>query len=720
MFLYPAPSMPIPRTPEAPCFNGRNLLEFMNTLESHLSRANIADEDTRVNYILRYSIDTIRQRIRHLPELDRSKTGKSWGEARTLLSDFYDHLDESSPVTAFHRWVQSAADRPVFVSKAQVNTYYMEFMSRGQPLLDRSQISMNDLYFDFIQGTPSSMKLTLRQLIPDARRTRSTPYAIKDTLSLLHSLIAQDDSTSVTALSTFPDPTSCSPSYTIPPLSTHILPLSQSPAASPIAPPALRSERAIPLEAQSVKNKPSQDQSIRDEVSQPEAEYMHASSDSDDVASLEVQILASACKQPSTHQPPNCGDLLAAARDYPTRPVPPPSSYKPAPCSALYSITAPPYGFLSISSSPLVPPSASSKHVAQQQACQDPLEVESDVPHEYAHQQGWTIRDEVSQPEAKFTHAFSDGDHTAKLEGQTSDSVCLRSGTHNPPNRGDLPAAARDYPMRPVPPPHRSDLSVAARAPQIQEGNVSTTRLSILSPHSNVQARGPLRLLYLHATDLHPASSPALDRNMQHRRDWLDRPDHARVGVGGYWLEPALAHPLPHVLISIMSVLLSKGISLYETSPPSLIMSGKRSALTLLLATSIHISMRLLTLSDEPLPTLAHNARSCRWTTQGLPNTLPRLRFLPPLLAAVSIIVALLLAAVASVLSHHYTSFLPRPRAHNPYPVSYPRRLDLALLSIRLSTHVHTDPGSLSRRLAATVTATIHGPSILSSLQPYL
>ncbi|KAI0706332.1 hypothetical protein C8Q76DRAFT_696626 [Earliella scabrosa] len=169
--------MPIPRTSEAPCFNGRNLSKFMTALEHHLFCAKITDEDIRVNYIMRYSCEEIRRDIGHLSELDRSKTGKSWKEAKLFLLDFYGELDEDSPLTEFQKWVQTMADKPAFVSETQVNTYHTDFMSRSQPLLDDVQISHGDLCFAFIQGVPSSMKATLRHLIPAERRNRFTPYA---------------------------------------------------------------------------------------------------------------------------------------------------------------------------------------------------------------------------------------------------------------------------------------------------------------------------------------------------------------------------------------------------------------------------------------------------------------------------------------------------------------------------------------------------------------
>lgn len=189
--------MPIPGTSEAPRFDGHYLAYFLEDLELHFARASITDEDRQVNYITRYSTEAIRKRIMYLPELDRNKTGKKWEDAKATLLDLYGDVDKPRPLSLaeFHKWVQSAADKPAFVSKTQVNAYYTDFMARGQPLLDAGQISENDMAFSFIQGVPTSMKPALRSLIPDAQRTRSNPSKIKDTLALLRGLANKDDPT---------------------------------------------------------------------------------------------------------------------------------------------------------------------------------------------------------------------------------------------------------------------------------------------------------------------------------------------------------------------------------------------------------------------------------------------------------------------------------------------------------------------------------------------
>ncbi|KAI0738933.1 hypothetical protein C8Q80DRAFT_1202838 [Daedaleopsis nitida] len=130
--------MPIPNTTQAPKFDGHFVEDFLEDIEMHLNRANIVDEDQRVGCITRYSTEAIRQRIALLPEFNRSKNGKTWDEASTLLIDIYGDVDKSRPLpfAAFEEWIREQAGKPVFRCKAQVNAYYIAFMSKGQPLVD--------------------------------------------------------------------------------------------------------------------------------------------------------------------------------------------------------------------------------------------------------------------------------------------------------------------------------------------------------------------------------------------------------------------------------------------------------------------------------------------------------------------------------------------------------------------------------------------------------
>ena len=323
--------MPIPRTSEAPCFNGRNLSKFMTALEHHLSCAKITAEDIRVNYIMRYSCEEIRRDIGHLSELDRSKTGKSWKEAKLFLLDFYGELDEDSPLAEFRKWIQTMADKPAFVSETQVNTYYTDFMSRGQPLLDNVQISYGDLCFAFIQGVPSSMKATLRHLIPAERRNRFAPYALNDTLSLLLSLVPRiqpiqppsmppsflsdpsPPSASSPALATIP--VLSAPTMSLPTNSRHASPLHSLP--NPLA-PSENNGRQPPKQPSSDTAHPGygQDEVTRDDTSVPQLEAKHTvptASDIQQTTELDVQMFNHSLKQPHRQCLLNHGDLSASA-----------------------------------------------------------------------------------------------------------------------------------------------------------------------------------------------------------------------------------------------------------------------------------------------------------------------------------------------------------------------------------------------------------------------
>lgn len=189
--------MPIPGTDGAPRFNGHYLDEFLEDLEAHFARAKIDDEDKQVNFISRYCVSAVRDRIRNLPDFSRTKTNKTWEKAKRRLTEFYGDVDRPQPLSLaeFHARVQAMAERPPFVSKNQVNVYYSDYMTIAQPMLDANIISENDLNFTFVQGVPTTMKSNLRMLIPEGRRLRSDAYPIDDMLKILQGLANREEST---------------------------------------------------------------------------------------------------------------------------------------------------------------------------------------------------------------------------------------------------------------------------------------------------------------------------------------------------------------------------------------------------------------------------------------------------------------------------------------------------------------------------------------------
>ena len=190
-------SMPIPNTTEAPKFDGHYVSDFLEDINMHLKRVNITDEDTQVNWILRYCTAAVRDRIRFLPEIDRDTKGRTWDKAKAALIELYGDVDKPKPLplAEFLRRVQELADKPAYTTKAQVNAFYTEYTSLAQPLLKASMISDNDFKFHFIQAIPSTMKPAIRVLIPKINLSRANAPDAKDILAHLRSLADKDDPT---------------------------------------------------------------------------------------------------------------------------------------------------------------------------------------------------------------------------------------------------------------------------------------------------------------------------------------------------------------------------------------------------------------------------------------------------------------------------------------------------------------------------------------------
>ncbi|KAM5539996.1 hypothetical protein V8D89_006328 [Ganoderma adspersum] len=190
-------SMPIPNTSEAPKFDGHYVADFLEDINMHLKRVNITDEDTQVNWILRYCTAAVRDRIRFLPEIDRDVSGRKWDKAKAALIELYGDVDKPKPLplAEFLKRVQELADAPAYTTKAQVNAFYTEYTSLAQPLLKSSMISDSDFKFHFIQAIPSSMKPAVRVLIPQPNLSRANAPEAKTVLGYLRSLADKDDPT---------------------------------------------------------------------------------------------------------------------------------------------------------------------------------------------------------------------------------------------------------------------------------------------------------------------------------------------------------------------------------------------------------------------------------------------------------------------------------------------------------------------------------------------
>ncbi|KAF7354482.1 hypothetical protein MVEN_01137400 [Mycena venus] len=129
--------MPIPRTTNAPYFNGKYLADFLTILAQHGANAGITDLDDLVPYIVQYSSDEVKDLIRYMTEFDPDESGKTWSAAKVQLRLLYGQADEPPSYTEemLQDFCQKQSAKSPFKNKKQIETYHKDFMHLGGPLV---------------------------------------------------------------------------------------------------------------------------------------------------------------------------------------------------------------------------------------------------------------------------------------------------------------------------------------------------------------------------------------------------------------------------------------------------------------------------------------------------------------------------------------------------------------------------------------------------------
>jgi hypothetical protein len=198
--------MPIPRTANAPYFNGTYVTDFLSLVTQHATNAGITDFDNVVSYIYQYSSDEVKDIIRYMPEFDPDVTNKTWNNAKTALVALFGSTDEPPKVNEDHlkKYCRESSERPAFASKQEVDKYNQGFQKLAAPLLKQGVITEKQRDYYFITGIPSAIREWFILQVPEPQRTRANPpevaesvkylYRRHDTNSLLYDIWRQDPS----------------------------------------------------------------------------------------------------------------------------------------------------------------------------------------------------------------------------------------------------------------------------------------------------------------------------------------------------------------------------------------------------------------------------------------------------------------------------------------------------------------------------------------------
>lgn len=196
MSIYPAMNsmfnlkvpMPIPRTANAPFFNGRYIDDFLNRILLHANQAGESDRDQMVKYILDYSSDQVKDTITDMDQfnIDAPQT-LNWQKAKDALHGLYGSTDKSKRYTEeeLKEFCRQSSAKSSFSKLLDVKTYYRDFVGIAASLKKRGLITEKCFDHFFVLGLPHSMKDWFINATPEANRTSNDPPTLEDSLKIL-------------------------------------------------------------------------------------------------------------------------------------------------------------------------------------------------------------------------------------------------------------------------------------------------------------------------------------------------------------------------------------------------------------------------------------------------------------------------------------------------------------------------------------------------------
>ncbi|KAJ7113732.1 hypothetical protein C8R43DRAFT_1242634 [Mycena crocata] len=189
--------MPSARSPGAPRFDGKEVTSFLASIIQHGANAGIVNPNDLVSYILQYSSDEVRSLIRYMPEFDAEKMGKMWTAAKSqlmLLYGYSERVPEYSE-SMLKAYCEKQSAKSSYITMADVESYYWGFSQIAVALVKKSRITEKECDFYFIAGIPKVIKEWFLNQVPEAKRKRSDPPSITESIGYLRKRFDDDSLT---------------------------------------------------------------------------------------------------------------------------------------------------------------------------------------------------------------------------------------------------------------------------------------------------------------------------------------------------------------------------------------------------------------------------------------------------------------------------------------------------------------------------------------------
>ena len=183
--------LPIPRTPEAPSFDGTHLSDFLSILKQHGHRAGLS-EDELVPYILQYCTEDVKKVLRFSPEL--KATASSWTDAVEEMKVYYSSDDKPTfySVDDLRQFCQETRAQPAFQKPVDAEQYLRRFREISGSISSDNRLPDSHINLYFVSGLPQDTLDAVFQKLPASQRVVSNPPSMKEVRKILNGLLNED------------------------------------------------------------------------------------------------------------------------------------------------------------------------------------------------------------------------------------------------------------------------------------------------------------------------------------------------------------------------------------------------------------------------------------------------------------------------------------------------------------------------------------------------
>ncbi|KAJ3736025.1 hypothetical protein DFJ43DRAFT_1221229 [Lentinula guzmanii] len=181
------PTMPIPRTPSAPHFNGWYIEDFLQQIVLHATTAGETDMDRMVKYIVMYSSDQVKETIRYMPFFNADDPNATWETAKEVLKRLYGTRDKPTEYTEdeLKDFCRDRAAKSSYTRLEDLEKYYRDFIAVATSLLSKEQITENKYNYYFVLGLTHSMKEWFLSAAPEGKRTQENPPTVTQSFDII-------------------------------------------------------------------------------------------------------------------------------------------------------------------------------------------------------------------------------------------------------------------------------------------------------------------------------------------------------------------------------------------------------------------------------------------------------------------------------------------------------------------------------------------------------